>query len=297
MLSTKAPYLFFAFAVIVSAFSCVPQRKASSAQKQLSGVDSQLVNHQERLKDLERQRQEKQDENEIGDTASARIQKFIDKTKAEINALHSENTILVGDVEINKNDWDKLRKSLSTSRNASKNINDKIMMLSDLINRKTVINLDQDVIFEPGKYTVTPTVASAIGKFFEPATKEIDMFVKKYPDFPMSLVITAKGYADATTISEGTPLYKDLKDKLSFSGRPLTSENLNQELSTARAKSVIDLFTSFTSGRSSNGRNIEKIIYVHEGKGETLPNPKITDYKVDDPRRRIVLLFWSVFPD
>jgi flagellar motor protein MotB len=294
---SKTTYLIFTAAVIVSAFSCVPQRKASAAKTQLAMVDSQLVNHQEKLKDLEKQRQQKQDDNEIGDTASVRIQKFIDKTKAEINALHGENTILIGDLDIKKNDWDRLRKSLSASRNASRNINDKITMLSDLINRNTVINLDQDVIFEPGKYTVTPAVVSAIGKFFEPAAKEIDMFVQKYPDFPMSLVITAKGYADGTTIAEGTPLYKDLTEKISLSGRPPTSENLNKELSTARAKSVIDLFTSFTAGRSGSGRNIDKIIYMHEGKGEALPNPKITDYKVDDARRRIVLLFWSVFPD
>ncbi len=297
MLSTKATCLFFFFAIIIAGVSCVPQKKAASAKKDLVSVDSQLIRHNEELTDLEKQRAKKQAGNEIDDTASARIQKFIDKTKAEINQLHNENTIVIGDVEINKADWDRLRKSLSASRNANRSINDKIMMLSDLINRNTVINLDQDVIFEPGKYTVSPAVASAIGKFFEPAAKEIDLFAKKYPDFPMSLVITAKGYADATTIAEGSSLYKDLKDKLSLSGRPLTSENLNKELSTARAKSVIDLFTSFTDGRSSGGSNISKIIYLHEGKGESLPDPKIADYKTDDPRRRIVLLFWSVFPD
>jgi len=297
MLSVKATYLFFAFLLLIAGFSCVPQKKAASSKNELARVDSQLVKHNEELKEIEEQKSKKQAANEIDDTASARIQKFIDKTKAEINQLHNENTIVIGDVEINKADWDRLRKSLSASRNANRSINDKIMMLSDLINRNTVINLDQDVIFEPGKYTVSPAVASAIGKFFEPAAKEIDLFAKKYPDFPMSLVITAKGYADATTIAEGSSLYKDLKDKISLSGRPPTSENLNKELSTARAKSVIDLFTSFTDGRSSGGSNISKIIYLHEGKGESLPDPKLSDYKVDDPRRRIVLLFWSVFPD
>ena len=32
-------------------------------------------------------------------------------------------------------------------------------------------------------------------------------------------------------------------------------------------------------------------------KGDALPNPDVKDYKVDDPRRRVVLLFWSIFPD
>lgn len=297
MLSVKSPYLLIAFAVSVIAFSCVPQKKVGSTKKELAIVDSHLVKHQDKLDQLETQRKKKQEENEIGDTASVRIQKFIDKTKEEINQLHNQNSVLIGTVEINKADWDQLRKSLSASKNTSKTITEKIVMLSDLVNRNTVINLDQDVIFEPGKYIVTPAVASVIGKFFEPVAREIDLFTKKYPDFPMSLVITAKGYADATTIAEGSLLYKDLTDKLSLSGKPLSSENLNKELSTARAKSVIELFTPFTDGRSGYGKNISNIIYLHEGKGEALPNPKIADYKIDDPRRRIVLLFWSVFPD
>ena len=186
---------------------------------------------------------------------------------------------------------------LSASQNASEKINEKMLFLNDLINGNTVINLDQDVLFEPGRYTVSKTVADAIGKFFEPPTKEIDLFTKKYPDFPMALVITAKGYADATSIAEGSALYNDLKDKLSLSGKPLTTENLNKELSDARAKSVIELFTTFTKGRASDGGNVKNVAYLYEGKGEALPDPKVKDYKVNDPRRRVVMLFWCVFPE
>ncbi|MBL0068765.1 MAG: hypothetical protein IPP39_09825 [Chitinophagaceae bacterium] len=68
-------------------------------------------------------------------------------------------------------------------------------------------------------------------------------------------------------------------------------------MSSKRAKSVIELFQTFTKGRSSDGTNIKNIIFLYEGKGESLPNPKLNDYKIDDPRRRVVLLFWGVFPD
>jgi hypothetical protein len=57
------------------------------------------------------------------------------------------------------------------------------------------------------------------------------------------------------------------------------------------------LFKKFTDGESGNGLGKKNILFFYEGKGEALPNPKITDYKTDDPRRRVVLLFWSVFPD
>jgi hypothetical protein len=158
--------------------------------------------------------------------------------------------------------------------------------------------LEQDVIFDPGQYNLSPAVAFTIGKMFEPVTKEIDYFINKYPDFPLSLVITAKGYADATTIAEGTNLYKKLVERMKLSGKsPLSNEDLNKELSTARAESVITLLKTFTVGKSADGTTIKNILYLYEGKGERFPNPKISDYKTDDPRRRMVLLFWSIFPD
>lgn len=219
-------------------------------------------------------------------------------TNTEIDKLVAQNSILIGDVEVDKNDWNRLKKALTLSQKTSKLISDKVNLLNDLINRNTVVKLDQDVFFEPGKYTVSPAVVAAIGNFFEPAAKEIEVFIKKYPDFPLSLVITAKGYADATNISEGSSLYKDLKEDLKLSGKDnLTNDDLNKALSNKRAKSVIDLFKTFEKRLASNGNNISNLLFLHEGKGEALPNPKITDYKIDDPRRRVVLLFWGVFPE
>src|SRR4029078_3717261 len=113
-------------------------------------------------------------------TASARIQKFIANTNAAINELHAQNMVLVGSTAVNRNDWEKLVRSLSFSRNSSKKIGDKLVFLNDLVNQNLVIKIDQDIIFEPGKYTVTPSMADAIIRFFEPPAKEIDQFIKKY---------------------------------------------------------------------------------------------------------------------
>lgn len=278
--------------------SCVPQKKVTSHQNEIASLDSILVQHRRDLEKLDQGRQKKQDANEMDDTVSARIKKFIGITNTEIDKLVAQNSILVGDIEVDRSDWNRLKKALRLSDATAKILEDKVSLINDLINRNTVVKLDQDVLFEPGKYTVSPELASAIGKFFEPAAKEIDLFVKKYPDFPLSLVITAKGYADATHIAEGSSLYKDMKEELKLSGKDvLTNEDLNKALSNKRAKSVIDLFQSFTKGRSKDSPNIKNIIFLHEGKGEALPNPKQTDYKADDPRRRVVLLFWGVFPE
>jgi flagellar motor protein MotB len=297
MNKTAANYLFLSLIISLSLFSCLPQKKIVSAKKDLTTVDSQLVVHSNQLKKLDAQRQNKQDQNEIDDTTNSRIQKFINKTNAEIDTLINQNTILIGETVVNKDDWKRLLSTLSSSRISSKKIGDKISFLSDLISRNMVVKIDQDVLFEPGKYTIAPAMANTIGKLFEPAAKEIDLFTRKYPDFPLSLVITAKGYADATSISEGSSLYRDLKDRLKLSNPNPGTKDLNKELSNARAQQVSELFKKFAAGRSADGSNLKNVLYLYEGKGDRFPDPKVTDYKVDDPRRRVVLLFWSVFPD
>jgi outer membrane protein OmpA-like peptidoglycan-associated protein len=281
----------------VSYFSCVPQQKAVSHKQQLAVLDSQLSQHSKKLKELDAKRQNKQEQNEIDDTASSRIQKYIGVTTAEIDKLIAQNSILIGNMVVEKDDWNKLKKALTLSQKTSKMINDKVNFINDLINRNMVVKLEQDVLFEPGKYTVAPAVADAIGKFFEPAAREIDLFTQKYPDFPLSLVITAKGYADGTSIVEGTPLYKALLEGIKLSGTTPDNKELNKELSRKRASSVIELFQKYTKDRSTMGGSVKNVMFLTEGKGDALPSIKITDYSLSDPRRRIVLLFWSVFPD
>lgn len=278
-------------------FSCVPQKKVTSDKKELEKLDSQLVKHSGDLKKLDEIRQRKDDQNEIDSAANSRIKKFIDKTNTEIDTLLTGNTVLIRGTEINKEDWERLRRALSTTRTAEQRINQKISFLEDLINRNMVVKLDQDVLFEPGSYSVSPTVVSRMTKIFEPAAAEIDRFTKKYPDFPLTLVITAKGYADGTTIGEGSSLYRELKARINPSSGEPDNKELNKELSRARAKSVRDLFEKFAATRSDNGIYLRNVVYLYEGKGESLPDPKVADYRTDDPRRRVVLLFWSIFPD
>jgi flagellar motor protein MotB len=286
-------YLWVMYAFI----SCVPQQKVTSTKKELASVDSALKGQQTPLQDLSQQIRSKQEQNEMDDTSSARILFFINRTKAEIDSLGKDHMIRIGEAVVSKSDWESLLKTLSYARNSAKSINEKINFLYDLISQNTVVKIDQDVLFEPGSYSVSPSMASAIENIFEPAALEIDRFTKKYPDFPLSLVITAKGYADATNISEGSNLFRELTDRLKLSGTEPDSKALNKELSNARAKQVIELFRTFATARAGSQGYIRNILYLHEGKGEALPNPKIMNYSPSDPRRRVVYLFWSVFPE
>jgi outer membrane protein OmpA-like peptidoglycan-associated protein len=291
------PRLLFALVIVMNLASCLPQKQVTSSKTELTTINKQLGENNVTLKELDDRRNNKENQNEIDDTANARIKQFIDKTKTEIDNLVNKNSIVIGETVVDKNDWDRLKKTLSFTRGSAKTINDKILFLNDLINRNMVVKLDQDVLFEPGKYSVAPSVVETIGKLFEPAAKEIDLFTKKYPDFPLSLVITAKGYADATTIAEGSSLYRELKERLSMSNKDPDSKELNKELSRARAEAVKMLFQKFAASRGDNQIFSSKVLYLHQGMGESLPDPKLSDYKTNDARRRVVLLFWSVFPE
>lgn len=295
-MQNKAILLAFIAAFLLH--SCVPQKKVADSKKELSALNAGLEQDQKKLFELNSERVNKERQNQIDDTANVRIRSFIEKTKNEIDTLIKANTVRIGEAVVEKSDWDRLRAALSFSKNSSKKINDRILFLNDLISRNLVVRLDQDVIFEPGKYQVSPTVAQTITKQFEPAVKEIDLFTKKYPDFPLSLVITAKGYADATTIAPGTTLYNELRQKImKLSSEEPDSKELNKQLSRERAESVKTLFQSFATGSNTNEIFKTKVLYLFEGKGETLPDPTINDYKMNDPRRRVVLLYWSVFPE
>jgi DNA primase large subunit len=278
-------------------FSCISTKKMNSSKTKLTAIDSQLVSYGHDLERLDEIRKTKEEKNQIDDTASSRIKKFIDNTTRQIDTLIDQNKVLINGNEVSRDDWNKLNSAIVTTQEASQKIGRKILFLDDLLRRNMVVKLDQDVLFQPGSYTIGPAVVAGIGKIFEPAAIEIDKFSAKYPDIPLSLVITAKGYADGTTINEGSALYNKLKERLKLSNKEPDAKELNKELSRARAEGVKDLFKQYAESRNDNGIYKRTILYVFEGKGDALPNPDIKDYSIDDARRRVVLLFWSVFPE
>ncbi|HQV56312.1 MAG TPA: hypothetical protein PLX17_12380, partial [Chitinophagaceae bacterium] len=60
----KKQHLLLIIVIAVNLFSCVPQREVTTHKQDLAKVDSQLLNHSKKLKELDKVRQQKQDENE-----------------------------------------------------------------------------------------------------------------------------------------------------------------------------------------------------------------------------------------
>jgi hypothetical protein len=275
--------------------SCVTQKKVVAKWEELRNKDAQLTAKEKTLDSLSTSITQKAQRNEIDDTTAARIQRFIGISKKEIDKIQAQNEILAGQTMIDKDDWLTIRQNLELANETLKSTTGKLELIADLLSRSLVIKIDQDIIFEPGQYKVSATLSQNISKIFEPAAAEIESFVKKYPDYDLSLIVNANGFADGTSIAEGSALYKDIKSKIK--NQNASGKELNKELSRLRAEEVIGLFKNYFSTRFNPGKNILNTLYTFEGKGDELPNPKIADYKVDDARRRVVLLYWSVFPE
>lgn len=287
---------FFISCIISVIFiSCSSTQKITNGKEQIAARDSVLSQYDKQLADLSKQVKQKEQANEMDDTAATRIRRFIGASQAEIEKLKAQNAILLGQTSVDRGNWQDLKQQLRLSKQLAETMADRVEMINDLVNRNLVIKLDQDIIFESGKYLVSPDVAGKLETLFQPAADEINAFIKKYPDYPLSVVINANGFADATSIAEGTTLYKDIKARLKSGASG--SREMNREISRLRAEDVMNYFRKFFAARFSTGKHIRNIVYVFDGKGEEYPNPKVTDYRADDPRRRVVLLYWSVFPE
>jgi flagellar motor protein MotB len=295
MIPTPKAVSYFICSTILLLISCVSQKKIIAEWERLRNKEALLAGREKSLTDLNTELTQKAMLNEIDDSSAAKIKRIIGISKAELDKLQAQNEILTGKTSVSKADWPEIRKSLELTDELLKSTADKLALINDLLSRPLVIRIDQDIIFEPGQYKVSASQALNMPRVFEPAANEIDAFIKKYPDFDLSLIVNANGFADATAIAEGSALYRDLKARVNSPAA--SGRELNKELSRLRAEEVIELFKKYYSSRPRPGKNVKNIIFSFEGKGDELPNPRASDYKTDDPRRRVVLLFWSVFPE
>jgi cell division protein FtsL len=151
--------------------------------------------------------------------------------------------------------------------------------------------------FGPGGYIIPQDKIPFAKQYFSPIIDSLVKFSNKYETLFRIAGLVVNGYADASKISPGSKLYNVIADYLK-NDKP-TKEELNAGLSALRAEEISKLLESTIKERYPEFKSIDKVIieYVQAGNGEKLPDPKIKDYKTNDERRRIVIIFWSVLPD
>ena len=102
MLKTTIPYLQLLLLALLSITSCIPKQGITNARKELSTINQQLKDKDASLANLEKERKKKEQLNQIDDTASSRIKKFIDNTHQQLDTLVRNNTVLIGETALEK---------------------------------------------------------------------------------------------------------------------------------------------------------------------------------------------------
>jgi hypothetical protein len=252
-------------------------------------------------------------------------QKVDDRLKAEVidadiaDSIKNKIAKYSSDLDSFKNAVSFIDKTINTSRREYKNNQARVDSSFGLIDRYksrsnyrlrrfTMINESLDIIvnqqhmfdlaafFGPGKYDIPSEKKDIAEKLFSPLVDSLVEFYNKYADVEKKAPLVILGYADGSGFNPESDIYKSIMERLKDSS--VTKEKMNQQLSEWRAVSIGDLMEFSIDKKIPNYKNIKAIefLFVEKGKGEEYPSKLVTDYKVDDDRRRVVLLFWNILP-
>lgn len=173
----------------------------------------------------------------------------------------------------------------------------KLNMINDAIRISDKKLYELAAFFGPGKYMIPPEKQEIAAVAFTPLIDSLVFFANKYDSIPSTATFVVNGFADGTGFSPESELYKTLLAYLKKESAE--KEELNMVVSGFRATEISNLIESILKKKAAELKareNIQVKFYGY-GQGETYPTKTITDYKADDARRRVVLIYWSVLPD
>lgn len=173
----------------------------------------------------------------------------------------------------------------------------KYYMIDDVLNRAKLNLFSSAAFFAPGEFKIMDENIALITTSFMPIIDSLMAFNNKYAAIAREVTLAIYGYADGTAISAPSELASFLLEKMGK--QSASNQELNKELSRLRADELNTAMMELLKMRMVSFLGIDKLTMANivKGNGEQYPNPNIKDYAVDDERRRIVLLYWSVLPE
>jgi hypothetical protein len=171
-----------------------------------------------------------------------------------------------------------------------------LKMIEESIKKSTRTLFSLAAFFGPGGYSIPEEKMDKARAYFSPLVDSLIKFSNKYAELPRTATVLVNGYADASQITKGSPLYKEMAVHLKKDDP--TKQQLNMALSSLRAEKLSDLFARLIKERAPSFVALPKVAFenIEVGRGEELPDSSIK-YKDNDERRRIVVVYWSVLPN
>lgn len=287
-----------------SAFSCIGVKKMTEAREKLGGIKEAQTGEVKQVKQIAATSDSKLNENKIDSIISNRFAFRLEKINLQMDAVAKEIASL-DSLMADKKEFRKAYKKIIIPRLAlldsfrSKNAdrNQVYMMMEDGLNTATYTLFDLAAFFGPGKYAIPADKIEIAANSFSPLVDSVISFSNKYKNFSQKATLVILGFADGTGFDPQSALYTELAGLIGRSD--VSKEDLNKKLSELRAETLINQLKGQFVKKLGGKEETEtiKVEYLGHGKGEKLPFKSITDYRLDDERRRIVLCYWAVLPD
>jgi hypothetical protein len=235
----------------------------------------------------------------IIESADARLQAYLKKIEDNAKEIKDLEATIANPEEYSKNSASIKVRVLVIDSLVNKTAESRaytLKMLEESMKKSTKTLFNLAAFFGPGGYSIPEDKMDKARTYFSPLVDSLIKFSNSYAQLPRTATVVVNGYADASQITKGSKLYKEMAEYLK-NANP-TKEQLNIALSTLRAEKLSELFSKLIKEKSSSFVALPKIIFenIEVGRGEELPDPKIK-YKDNDDRRRIVAVFWSVLPN
>ena len=170
-------------------------------------------------------------------------------------------------------------------------------MIEEGLKKNTKSLFSLAAFFGPGGYIIAENKYDFARKYFAPLIDSLVKFSNQFSKIQRLSTIVINGYADAQQIM---PTSKLVPIIASYLNETVPSKvQLNAGLSALRAEELSKLISLFINERSAEFLTLPKITFenIEIGRGEELPDPTIKNYKANDERRRIVIIYWSVLPN
>lgn len=294
--------LMAAFAALTFS-SCIGKRKLAEARERLNTIKESQAGEGSRVKGVGNTQAQKLQENKIDDSISSRVNFRLQKLNLKLDSVNHK---IAGydSLMLSKKNFRKAYKKeivpglqlLDSFRLKNGSRLRMYKMLEEGLDVSSYTLFDLAAFFGPGKYAIPEEQKDTAEASFSPLVDSVISFSNRYKDVPQTATLVILGYADGTGFDPQSELYSTLASMLGKT--EATKQELNTKLSELRAKTLIDhLRELFTKNTGKLQHSLLGVEYIPEGRGEAYPLASIKDYMEDDPRRRIVLCYWSVLPD
>jgi outer membrane protein OmpA-like peptidoglycan-associated protein len=281
--------------------SCSGSKRAAvgqeiSSAKELSKTETTIINKSEIKKS------EKLGEEKIDSTISANINNKLREYSAQLDSFKISIYFIDSVIKSNKlyrKNKGEIGLQLKSIRNYSAGSYKRLRRFEMIDNGLTIAEqhlFNLAAFFGPGKYEIPAEKLAQSNSMFTPILDSVAAFYNKYTDIDKFATLRIIGFADGIGFNKNSSIYDSLTSMLADS--LATKQALNSKLSELRAKKIADVLDEMLAKKIDNYTAIRNLdfLFLETGKGEAYPSKKISDYKEDDERRRVVLIFWNILP-